>query len=423
MHRTRTADGSGSGGGGWWSARTGKLVIGGGVLLATSVLLLQVAHTALPASTLTTTARVRGDGDGKEVSERSVEAAVNVCAPLVAEACAAAAQAAAVAAVASVQAAAAAAAVPSPSPAAVSTKPPRPSLTATTVIVTEAGTELLKRPPRRPPAWDWEEGCLPPRPPPHAPSATGHALWQSMDDAGFSGTNAFAQEERGRVLLGPCTCPLHGGGPYDGWSFDCGDWDWRILSDLAPWHSMTLSPQALDMAYAKNTANIPPAYHFSIHGGRVYWKMQGPTSAYHESLLDMLTTVANMVPLPDVEWVMTGCWDHPKVPRQEPIPVFGCVRSAGNNDVSFVHPYRWHGGGLDWSTPDCPPFEAREGKLLWRGSCMGPMSPFENTVWRSYIRLRPNTLTQEHPEHMNAGVVERCVEDNEQVCAASLGFV
>lgn len=66
--------------------------------------------------------------------------------------------------------------------------------------------------------------------------------------------------------------------------------------------------------------------------------MQGPLSAYHDALLDLLRTAASMVRLPDVEFVL-HLWDHPKVLRQDPIPVFGGVHSHGHHDVSFIHPY------------------------------------------------------------------------------------
>lgn len=111
------------------------------------------------------------------------------------------------------------------------------------------------------------QGCLPRRPTPKearktttgAGSDDVYGALHSPADADITGYNGMVQEER-RVLLGDCQCPFINAGdvPYEGWSFDCADWDWRIMSELSPWHSMKLTPQAMDFAFQEvNTANIP----------------------------------------------------------------------------------------------------------------------------------------------------------------------
>lgn len=279
-------------------------------------------------------------------------------------------------------------------------------------------TGLPKRPPRRPPAWDWSKGCLPPRPTP-AGTGTGdnsgspyYPFLFSPPDEDVTGTNAITQEARGATLLGPCQCPLLNPSdkPYADWAFECGDWDWRILSELAPWHGATLSREAMDLAYNLNTANIPPTYHISINQNRVYMRMQGPLSVYHDRLLNLLQTAAETVRLPDVEFVL-HLWDHPKVLRQDPVPVFGGVRGHGHNDISFIHPYLWENGGPAVHPPssaNCPPFEQRDPRLLWRGSCMGPIFDFQGPLWEAYVRPRANRITAQFPGDIDAGVTSNC---------------
>lgn len=190
--------------------------------------------------------------------------------------------------------------------------PPAPRARVTSDLFTSG------RRARTPPAWLEAGACAPPA------SSTKH---DSLD--GISAFGLTFEEQHGETLLGECTCPLQSTPP--GFSFDCGDYHWRILSDLAPWHGVNVLHAALDVAYNTQTANIPPGYHFSINKNRVFMRMREPTSEYHGQLLDMLRTVAMMVPLPDVEFILHA-WDHAKVWRQDPIPVFSFIRDAAKND-------------------------------------------------------------------------------------------
>ncbi len=189
------------------------------------------------------------------------------------------------------------------------------------------GLILSKRPPRLPPSWLEEGNCEPP------------PGWEDEAEPyrTASAFGSFHEERHGETLLGSCDCPLMGesaknadGSPY---VFDCGAYDWRILSDLAvsrrarppkrcafgaefalplihsqsspsslpfprspnaprtrsppplrrqPWHGVEITHDALDVAYNLQTANIPPGYHFSINKGRVFMRMREPTSGEPE---------------------------------------------------------------------------------------------------------------------------------------------
>ena len=179
-----------------------------------------------------------------------------------------------------------------------------------------------------------------------------------------------------RSSLGECACPLRQASAA--WAgFDCGVFDARVRAGLAPWAdaSANLSHAALDAAWALTTANIPPAFHISVHGGTVYYKRQGPRSAYDERLLSLLKTVAARVPLPDVEFVLHP-WDHQKVPRQDPVPVFGFTSGPASNDILFPYPYAWQENGFDLSSVACGAERRRQAdrpqaRVFWRGRSSG----------------------------------------------------
>ena len=254
---------------------------------------------------------------------------------------------------------------------------------------------LSKRPPRTPPDWLLAGECEPP------------IGWEAEAKPfrTASSYGAFLEEQHGETLLGDCKCPLKSGIESD---FDCGAYDWRILSDLAPWHGVNISSAAMDMTFDLQTANIPPGYHFSINKGRVLMRMRAPTSAYHNQILDMLRTVVTLVDLPDVEFILHA-WDHAKVWRQDPIPVFSFIRDAAKNDITVPYPYRWEGSGMSVAQAgDCPAWEARASKVMWRGGCTGPTMGYRDEVWDAYIRYRATVLTAKRPDILDAGLADQC---------------
>ena len=217
-------------------------------------------------------------------------------------------------------------------------------------------------------------------------------------------------------LFGACACPLRNA-PANWTSFDCGVFDGRIRAALAPWADAgaNLSHAALDATWALTTANIPPAYHISVHGGKVYYKRQGPASAYDEKLLDMLRTVAARVPLPDVEFVLHP-WDHQKVPRQDPAPVFGFTSGPASNDILFPYPYAWRAGGFDLGAAACGADRARladrpHARVFWRGRCSGTgAAGFVPELAPFYLRYRAAALGAAHADVLDVGLVEDCVD-------------
>lgn len=298
--------------------------------------------------------------------------------------------------------------------------------------------ELFKRPPRIPPQWLQDVGdgkieC------PTSDDDVDHLLHGSKVGARggpFSATNTAFEEHWGETLLGECKCPfLEGVSPPADWEgFDCGDYDWRILSELAPWWDTNMTHEALDLAASLQTANILPTYHFSVHRGKIYVKTQTEQSRYHAALMDMLRSLEVTVALPDVEFV-SQYWDHAKVPRQDPIPVFGFARDAGRTDITLPFSYNWDEGSHDfnWELKQadealkvCPPYENRTSeKLVWRGDCTGPILWFQKPLWKSYLRYRITHLTREHPDLLDAGLIKTScgVEGIEEQAGPPLEYV
>jgi hypothetical protein len=173
----------------------------------------------------------------------------------------------------------------------------------------EPPKRLHKRPPRRPPPELERNECIEVDPYSkdlHFPLSA--AEGRSVFNSPFSASNSAFEEFTGEVLLGECNCPLKS--TPDNWRFDCGDWDWRILSELtAPWHRMNFTRQAIDTAYEKAVGNVPPTYHFAIKDGKLWRKQREPLSSWGGRLADMLKTVTGMLRLPDVEFSV-NYFDH-----------------------------------------------------------------------------------------------------------------
>ena len=232
-------------------------------------------------------------------------------------------------------------------------------------------------------------------------------------------------------VLGPCNCPLQQP-PLDGWAFDCEANDWRILQDLAPWHDITITHHMLDAAFSLSTANLPPGYHFSISQGVVRGKQHPdvPISVFHDRLLDMLQTVSRLVQLPDCEFVLHA-WDHAKVPRQDPIPVFSFLRDASRNDITVPYPYIWststHDLDLARDANCSSSLAGRPGRrVAWRGSCTGPTLGYQPPFLPAYLRVRATLLSRAHPQVLDASLVEECVGEGEsgvRLAAAPLDLV
>jgi hypothetical protein len=112
------------------------------------------------------------------------------------------------------------------------------------------------------------------------------------------------------------------------------------MAELAPWHDIAITHEVLDFAYEMNTANLPPTYHFSVKDGKVFYKERPPEAPYRTQLMSMLRKVAQMVRLPDVEFILHS-WDHAKVPRTDVVPVFSNVREASRADIATPNAHYW----------------------------------------------------------------------------------
>ena len=87
----------------------------------------------------------------------------------------------------------------------------------------------------------------------------------------------------------------------------------------------------------------------------------------------MLKTVSRKVALPDVEFV-AHLWDHPKVPRQQPLPIFAHYSDEAHRDVPMPAPWSWDEKAHRFPQPftkvrcGCSKsYDARQPRLYFRG--------------------------------------------------------
>ena len=130
---------------------------------------------------------------------------------------------------------------------------------------------------------------------------------------------------------------------------NCSLWAPLIAEALAPWWGpgapAYLNASALDVAFwaARYThegrAGATPGAHVSVVGGRLHARWN---SDYRDDLFrDMMKTVGRLVRLPDVEFV-AHLWDHPKVPRGQPLPVLAHYADAAHTRAcAMPAPWAW----------------------------------------------------------------------------------
>jgi len=142
-------------------------------------------------------------------------------------------------------------------------------------VIDKTPRSLNKRPPRQPPKW-LEDGICPDVNNPEDVKKYIYNPISSTNSVPVDGINIFMEEHSGDVLLGECNCPFLDPSikPYPEWEFDCSVFDWRILTELAPWHGVNVTHALLDLAYRMNTANLPPTYHISVKDNAFYMKFK-----------------------------------------------------------------------------------------------------------------------------------------------------
>ncbi len=165
--------------------------------------------------------------------------------------------------------------------------------------------------------------------------------------------------------------------------------------------------------YTGDNANSIPGVHVSSVGGRLHIKVNVD---YRVSLFkDMMRHVARLVRLPDVEFV-AHLWDHPKVPRETPLPVFAHYADVAHRDVPMPAPWSWDERLHKFPQPfvglrrdQCAkPWAKRDSRLYFRGGCNGPTRGWRGPIWRFYPRKRANRLSKAYPSEFNAGVYDHC---------------
>ena len=224
-----------------------------------------------------------------------------------------------------------------------------------------------------------------------------------------------------------------------GWVHNCSLWAPLIAEALAPWWGpgapAYLNASALDVAFwaARYThegrAGATPGAHVSVVGGRLHARWN---SEYRDDLFrDMMKTVGRLVRLPDVEFV-AHLWDHPKVPRGQPLPVLAHYADAAHTDVPMPAPWAWDVKKHAFPQPHTQlqrgvcarEWRQRDRTLYFRGGCNGPTRGWRGPIWRFYPRKRANALTKaaaaDGGPAVDAGVYDHC--DSPKLTKAEWGW-
>jgi hypothetical protein len=217
---------------------------------------------------------------------------------------------------------------------------------------------------------------------------------------------------------GQCRCPIRGSGRAPaGWNYNCSLWAPLIDTYLSPWAEGNVSATVLDMAfwrmlYGEARSHALPGVHFSSRGGMLRIK---ENVDYRMPLFtDMMRSVNRLVRLPDVEFV-AHLWDHPKVDRQTPLPVFAHYADVSHRDVPMPAPWSWdeklHAFPQPWvklNPSMCSsPWARRTPSLYFRGGCNGPTRGWRGPLWKFYPRKRANRISKAVPG-VDAGVFDHC---------------
>ena len=219
---------------------------------------------------------------------------------------------------------------------------------------------------------------------------------------------------------GQCQCPLKGmRRPPAGWTYNCSLWAPLIDEYLSPWREGNVTATILDMAfwrqiYGEERAHALPGVHVSISRRDGAVRMRENVDYRVPLFRDMMRTVKDVVTLPEVEFV--AClFDHPKVDRQTPLPVFVHYADASHRDVPMPAPWSWDDKAHSFPQPwtrvhsSCrAPWASRDPKLYFRGGCNGPTRGWRGPLWKFYPRKRANRLSHANPSTIDAGVYDHC---------------
>lgn len=190
----------------------------------------------------------------------------------------------------------------------------------------------------------------------------------------------------------PCNCPLMQ-------TFECAVWDRQIAHDLAPWINVSLPHEVFDQPF-ESYERGPITYRLRMNEWGIQLETRGETSHYHAGFERMLRDIQQKIhgiPL----FVLAGhLWDHPKVPNQDPIPLFGQMKRVDSNDILLPI----------WETFGYPGVECnnvladRKPVLYYRGGCMGPEMGYYNRMLPYYRRHRVGRLSRQYPDVIDGGI-------------------
>ncbi|KAL1518452.1 hypothetical protein AB1Y20_002744 [Prymnesium parvum] len=251
------------------------------------------------------------------------------------------------------------------------------------------------------------------------------------------------REERraANALSAAARCPVRpsAAAAPAGWAYNASSFAALVRRSLAPWHGGGLSATAVDVAYWREMFPYEnryerPTLHISIWEGSVYYKWQPPpddapsaagratppAASSDRTLLQMLSRLAQIVSLPDVEFVAHTA-SLPKVAAQNPELVVSPSSDAAHTDIPIPSPSLYTSllspraalGAAAVRGGVCPPLATRTPRLLLLAACDGPPDGHRAPLWRYYAVHRAALLSRALPRLMRVELRGACLAAGE----------
>lgn len=198
----------------------------------------------------------------------------------------------------------------------------------------------------------------------------------------------------------PCSCPAMP-------AFECAVWDRQIAHDLAPWINVSLPREVFDQPFESYKLGTIPYFLRVDQNDVIHLRAKGETNAYYATFARMIAELNRYNTAIPVTYFAGHLWDYPKIPNQDPIPVFGQMKSIDQSDILVPL----------WETSGYPGIQCsgaladRVPKVYFLGRCTGPVMGFYTRMLPYYRRYRIGRLEQQYPDVIHGGIVhdDRCV--------------
>jgi|MDSY01.1.fsa_nt_gb hypothetical protein len=192
----------------------------------------------------------------------------------------------------------------------------------------------------------------------------------------------------------------------------------QIHEHISLWHDGGMTSEVIDLAFKSKDARL---YHFSSRDGLLTGRFQDKVqrTVYFKRVVQFMAEANSACGgLPNAEFVLSHD-DHPRILRQNMLPLMAPITDATHADISFPYVYTFKNEKSEWrqlmwgrplpsTLNSCRPWERRKNAVFFRGGCTGPTTGYQGPLWRYYARQRFSRLANKHPDLFSGGMTELC---------------